>query len=160
MKEINGTLIHPPLTPYLLDSGKNQTFVCPWNWKHHQGRNITVTVRTLENYTAHHRQMTPVNLTLKITDTAFDPSDKSYFEVTIKNTENSSVAANITKITVSVDDKTVEMKELIPHLPKMLEVDSSVTFRCSWAWAGYQGEQVRILVETSQGYRISREVEI
>ncbi len=104
--------------------------------------------------------MTPVNLTLKITDTAFDPSDKSYFEVTIKNTENSSVAANITKITVSVDDKTVEMKELIPHLPKMLEVDSSVTFRCSWAWAGYQGEQVRILVETSQGYRISREVEI
>lgn len=159
VQEINGTLVDPPLipNPYSLDAGENETFACQWNWKYYQGKNVVIAVHTLENYTAYYRQMTPVNLTLNVTHVVFNPRDTSYFDVTIENSEHSFVDANITKIIVTVENETLkEITELIPHLPKILPVNSSVAFRCSWNWTEYRGKDVIITIETSQGYTISR----
>ena len=40
-----------PTLPFLLPSDSNILFMCSWNWDEHTGKNVTVTIETLEDYT-------------------------------------------------------------------------------------------------------------
>jgi len=48
-----------PLLPYTLDVNASATFTLFWNWSNLQGTNATVSVETLQGFTAHKSQFVP-----------------------------------------------------------------------------------------------------
>jgi len=148
----NGTEVDPHI-PYTLDKNSSETFVCPWNWTEHRDKNVTVTIYTLQGFTAQYSQVTPAPVILEITEIEFDPLDTASFSVTVENSEFSVADANITEITVILEDeisKKINMTN--PTLPKVLNRSQSIPFNCTWSWAEYSGKNVTLVVQTQGGY--------
>jgi len=75
----------PTLTsPFTLHPNSSETFVCSWDWTNYQGRNITITVYTLQGFVAYGNQTTPVLLELK--ETYFSPDNMTrFYAAVLKN---------------------------------------------------------------------------
>ncbi len=64
----NGTTIeieqiNPSLEPaYIIHPGNSTIFQCTWNWAGYQNKNVTVSIRTLQEYTAQRTVVTPVSV--------------------------------------------------------------------------------------------------
>ena len=150
--------VSPSLSPsYPLEPSANVTFRCSWNWTDYREKNATITVYTLQDFTVSSTQATAARVLLAITDVLFDVVDPSYFNVTVGNSEYSLTQVNITRITVTFENGTsLEVAvESPPFLPYSLPLNNTVTFKCSWNWTNYQGENVIITVETLEGYEAS-----
>jgi hypothetical protein len=91
---------------------------------------------------------------LSVTDLAVDSDNTTYFNVTVSNSEYSTLSANLTQFKVNREDQTTEevAVESPPDLPYILSVGESVTFKCLWDWTDIQEERVIVVVETSEGY--------
>jgi len=78
----------------------------------------------------------------------------TYFNITVKNSENSIVSANLTLVEiVFADYTTLELPiESPPDLPYTLPIGDTVTFKCLWDWADNRGETIAITVKTREGY--------
>ncbi|MEM2111857.1 MAG: hypothetical protein QXX08_08280 [Candidatus Bathyarchaeia archaeon] len=50
-----------PALPYVLDKNATVTFHCSWNWTDYRDKTVTITVTTLEGYTASSSRKTPHN---------------------------------------------------------------------------------------------------
>jgi len=148
----NGTEVNPHI-PYALDKNSSETFVCPWNWTDQRDKKVTIAVYTLQGFTAQYSKITPATIILEITETNFAPLITTSFNITVKNSEFSTADANITEITVLLED-TISKKINVtdPALPKMLNRTHSVQFNCTWSWAEYSGKNVTIIVKTQEGY--------
>jgi hypothetical protein len=156
--QINGTLITPDPLPYLLDQNSTKTFTCPWNWTNYQGRNITITVTTAENGVAQFVKATPKRVILTITAISFDSVNPSIFSVTVRNSALSLEDANITRITVTLENGTVkEISSVMPSLPYLLSPNSTAIFTCQWDWTNYRGKNITITVDAGaeKGYTAS-----
>jgi len=151
-KEINGTTISPQL-PYTLNQSLSQSFRCPWNWTGYQGRNVTITVKTVENYVAQFFKVTPKRVILTIAAISFDPINTGIFNVTVRNSALSLEDANITKVTVTLENGTVkEMSNVAPSLPYLISPNSTATFTCQFDWNNYRGKNITITVYAAKGY--------
>jgi len=154
----NGTEVNPNL-PYTLNKNSSETFVCPWNWTEHREKNVTITVYTLQGFTAQYSQVTPAPIILKITDVDFDPLNTASFNVTVENSQSSIRDANITEITVILEAATsIKINVTDPPLPKVLNRTQLVSFNCTWSWAEYSGKNVTVVVKTQEGYSASYSV--
>ena len=154
----NGTEVDPHL-PYTLNKNSSETFVCPWNWTEHRDKDVTITVYTLQGFTAQYSQVTPEPVILEIIEVDFDPRDTTSFNVTVENSEFSIMNANITEITVILEDEiSKKINVTDPTLPKMLNRTQLVTFNCTWSWAEYSGKNVTVVVQTQEGYSASYSV--
>ncbi len=148
----NGTEVDPNI-PYTLDKNSSETFTCPWNWTEQRDKNVTVTVYTLQGFTAQYSQVTPSPIILEITEIDFDPLDAASFSVTVENSEFSIVDANVTEIAVILEDETYKKINVTdPALPKVLNRTQTVQFNCTWSWAEYSGKNVTLIVQTQEGY--------
>jgi hypothetical protein len=148
----NGTEVDPQI-PYTLNKNSSETFVCPWNWTEHRDKNVTVTIYTLQGFTAQYSQVTPAPVILEIPEIDFNPLDTSSFSVTVENSEFSVADANITEITVILKDNISKKINLTnPALPKVLNRTQLVQFNCTWSWAEYSGKNVTLAVQTQEGY--------
>ena len=50
----------PSLEPaYIIEPGNSTSFKCTWNWTDYRNKNVTITVRTLQEYTAKRTVITP-----------------------------------------------------------------------------------------------------
>ena len=148
----NGTEVDPHI-PYTLNKNSSETFLCPWNWTEHRDKKVTITIYTLQGFTAQYSQVTPAPIILEITEIDFDPLNTANFNVTVKNSEFSIADANITEITVILEDEISEKINVTdPTLPKVLNRTQSVQFNCTWSWAEYSGKNVTIVVKTQEGY--------
>lgn len=98
---------------------------------------------------------------LSITNATFPLQDTYHFNVTILHPTYSNItgAANITQITVSTlrDSIVHNMTKVIPSLDTPLQKGESQNFKCTWNWANYTGETVRIDVSVAEGSGGSRE---
>lgn len=152
----NGTEVDPHL-PYTLSKNSSETFVCPWNWAEHGDKNVTITVYTLQGFTAQYSQVTPAPIILEITDVAFDPLNTTRFNVTVKNSEFSTMNANITEITVTVDGISGNITDVVPSLQAgiTLSPEANQTLTCFWNWSVYSGKNATIVVQTQEGYSAS-----
>ena len=76
------------------------------------------------------------------------------FNITVKNSENSIVAANLTLVELTFEDYTTEEVsiESPPDLPYTLQIGDTVTLKCLWDWSDNRGETIAITVETPEGY--------
>jgi len=148
----NGTEVDPHI-PYTLNKNSSETFLCPWNWTEHRDENVTITIYTLQGFTAQYSQVTPAPIILEITEIDFNPLNTASFNVTVKNSEFSIADANITEITVILEDETSEKINVTdPTLPKVLNRTQSFSFNCTWSWVEYSGKNVTIVVQTQEGY--------
>jgi hypothetical protein len=154
----NGTEVNiretNPSIPKTLPIDTSTTFVCSWNWTYYRGMNATINVYTSQGYEFHRTETTPKPAQLSITDANFDPSALSGFSITVKNSENSIVAANITTVEIMLEDYTTEevSVEPPPDLPYTLPIGETVTLNCNWDWSDHQEETVGIYVKTPEGY--------
>jgi len=147
------TVIPPTRLPYVLHPSNSVVFMCSWDWAEYCDQNVTVTVNTLQGYPANYTKRTPLPIIIEISDVLFDIADRTHFNVTVRNSEFSIEAANITRITVTMENGTaLEMTEIVPSLPHLLGSDSSEVFMCLWNWTYYRGKNVTIDVYTLQGY--------
>jgi len=143
-----------PSIPRTLLIDTSTTFVCSWNWTDYRGMNATINVYTSQGYLFHRTETTPKPAQLSITDVTFDSSALSSFSITVKNSENSIVAANLTTVEIRFADYTTEevSVESPPGLPYTLQIGDTVTLKCLWNWSGHRGETVGIYVKTPEGY--------
>jgi len=148
----NGTEVDPHV-PYTLNKNSSETFVCPWNWTEHRDKNVTVTIYTLQGFAAQYSRVTPAPVILEIPEIEFNPLDTASFIVTVENSEFSVADANITEITVILEDNISKKINLTnPALPKVLNRTQLVQFNCTWSWAEYSGKNVTLVVQTHEGY--------
>jgi len=111
-------------------------------------------VKTQEGYSAY---STPVPLAaLTISDVHFNLLDTAHFIVTVQNPTE--LNFNLTTINAEIKDGPVlNITDVEPDLPFLLPPSTNITFMCSCEdWTGYQGKDVTIAIETSEGYTTSR----
>jgi hypothetical protein len=150
----NVTVVSPSL-PYILRPDERVEFECSWNWTAYYNQNITITVNTLRGYVAHNTTVpAPVPIIIEVADVLFNVANTTQFNVTVRNFGFSLEDANITSITVTVENETALDIQVLPPLglPYSLDPGANVTFRCSWNWTGYRGKNVTVTVYTLQGY--------
>jgi len=141
-----------PQLPYELGKGKEETFNCAWNWGDYIGETMKIIV-LVEDGSGAVYEIKTASVRLEITAAVFERNDTQHFNLTIHNPETSVIDLNVTKITVSMENKTVfNVREITPSIPKVLLVDTYNTFKCSWDWTDYRGKNITITVYTSQGY--------
>ena len=151
VQSINGTRTTPQL-PHKLEPNSTVTFICPWNWTNYQGKNVTVFVGSIENYTAHFTTATPTRVFFAVVSVVFDPIDTKNFNITVRNSEFSLDDAYITKITLTLKNRTViEISNVLPLLPYTLSLNSTATFQCSWNWTDYRNENIVITIQVREG---------
>ena len=149
----NGTKVDPHI-PYTLNKNSSETFLCPWNWTEHRDKNVTITIYTLQGFTAQYSQVTPAPIILEITEIDFNPLNTASFNVTIKNSEFSIMNANITKISVTVNEMSENITDVVPSLQEGITLPPSAnrTFMCSWNWTELTGKNITVVVQTQEGY--------
>ena len=150
----NLTIVPPPSLNYTLYVNKSVTFKCNWDWTSHWNDDVTITVYSLQGYSASYTKVTPAPLV--ISDALFNATDTSYFNITVKNHELSPSYVLVTSITVTLENGTIQDVTVVaPRLPYMLHQNESVIFNCSWDWTDYRGKNVTITVYTLEGYEAS-----
>jgi hypothetical protein len=154
--QIHKILNLDPQLPYELDKGKEETFNCYWDWGDYTSETLKVIV-LVEDGSGAVYEIETVSVGLELTSVVFTTTDTQHFDVTIKNPEGSASDLNVTKITVTMENGTVfQVREITPSIPKMLPVDTSTKFTCSWDWTNYRGMNATINVYTLQGYAFHR----
>jgi len=100
---------------------------------------------------------------LSITNATFPLQDTYHFNVTILHPTYSNItgATDIIQITVSTlrDGIVHNVTNVIPSLDTPLQKGESQNFKCTWNWANYTGETVRIDVSVAEGSGGSHEFE-
>lgn len=143
-----------PSIPQLLRIGTTNTFRCTWDWTYYRGMNATITVYTSQGYAFHRTETTPKAAQLTISDATFSTANVTFFNITVKNSENSIVAANLTTVEILFSDGTSQEVpvEPPPGLPYTLPIGETVTLKCLWDWSNNRTETIAITVETPEGY--------
>ena len=153
-EEVTGVV---PGLPCVLEPGLSENFTCPWNWTGHRGESVAILVNYPQGRPARYTTVTPSPVNLTVTEALFDPIDYEHFNVTVRNSELSTLPVSVTRITVAVGDQPPEeLGDLIEppaYLPYQLNVNSTVTFRCGWNWTGLEDEEVAIIVYTAEGFK-------
>ena len=154
----NGTVFQvreiTPSIPKLLLVGTSTKFKCSWDWTYYRGMNATINVYTLQGYAFHRTETTPKPAQLSITEAVFNTSNMTFFNITVKNSENSIVSANLTLVEVLFSNGTTQevSVESPPDLPYTLPIGDTVTFKCLWNWVDNRRETIAITVKTPEGY--------
>jgi len=146
-----------PLLPYTLNPNSSVTFKCLWNWTDYQNTSVTIAVNTLQGYVSYTTHLTPEPVVLEVTDALFSETDVNHFNVTIRNSELSPGYLNISRISLTLKNRTVveiNGTEIKPSLPHPLEPNSSETFECPWNWSTYRNKNVTLSVNTLQNYTV------
>lgn len=98
---------------------------------------------------------------LSITDAFFSTQDSYRFNVTVLHPTHSNItgSAHIRQISVStlLDGLVHNVTTVVPPLDTPLPKGESQNFKCTWNWANYTGETVRIDVSVSEESGGSRE---
>jgi hypothetical protein len=153
----NGTVFQvreiTPSIPKLLLIDTYNTFKCSWDWTYYRGMNATINVYTSQGYAFHRTETTPKPAQLSIINPIFDTSNVTVFEITVKNSENSIVSANLTLVEILFSNgTTLEVPVESPELPYTLPIGDTVTFKCLWNWVNNREETIAIMVKTPEGY--------
>jgi len=156
----NLTVVSPPSLNYTLYVNKSVAFKCNWDWAAHWNKNVTITIYSLQGYSASYVNVTPEPVV--ISHALFNASATDHFNITVENHEFSPSYVLVTYITVTFQNGTIQEVTVVAptDLPYVLRPSELVIFKCSWNWSGYSGEAVTISVCTLEGYTASYEVTI
>ena len=105
-----------PSLPHVLQPNDTQVFRCDRNWDNLRGQNVTITVKTTEGYELDLTTGPLLGAALNIADIKFDYSDSTYFNLTISSSEDSTAAAIINEVNLTLADETTMTLNTIPPL--------------------------------------------
>jgi hypothetical protein len=131
-------------------------FSCPWNWADYLNQSVDIIFYTSEGYsTTPFAVTTPANASnyqvyLSISSVTFNSTDTAQFFVNVTNSASSVESANVTRITVLVENGT-EINAILTS--QMVPINSTTLFTCGWDWSTYGNKSVIICVYTGQGLK-------
>lgn len=148
----NGTVKN--VTPALKSSTNGilgnsmSTFTASWNWTRYRDRSAGVTVFMLQGVNASGQQITPA---LSILNTTFP--DSQHVLVRVENSQYSAEMANVTKITVTLENGTEKQVQIIqpPASPYLIGIGNVTLFNCYWNWQNYLNKTVTVNIYTTDG---------
>jgi hypothetical protein len=155
-----------PSLPYTLNPGDAPVqFRISYNWIGLMGQNITVGAQTIQGYMAQRTVTLPMPVTLDIPSSqiifnAIISTQK--FNITVTNSANSSTYVTVGRITVAVGQQTpVNITQWTAYPSPILGINGSILIACTgWEWSTYTGQTVRITVYTTQGFIVSKQIQI
>lgn len=156
------TNVTPSITPpMVLVSGQSETFKCDWSWDWRKVgvQNVTITVKTAEGYQVTYTTSKLPGAILYIEDIKFDYSaDTAYFNLTVRNSQDSNVTAALAKVNLTLTDGTTTTLDTEPplYLPVSVKVppNESLTIKCVWNWSEHRNETVTVNLYTKQGFMV------
>jgi ribosome maturation factor RimP len=134
----------------VLNRNASLTFKCPFDWARYRGKNATISITTVQNYTVSYTKTTLPSV--EITQAIFNVADTNNFNITVHNSALYYTSVQITEITLTFENgttKQVNGTTVTPALPITLSPGTSGALRCPWNWIDYQGRNVTITVKTS-----------
>lgn len=157
-----------PSIPYNLGKSKVVTFRCSKNWGEFAGQTIRVAVFIQEESGATSPYKT-TRVKLEIIKTEFDTTVTiEGFNLTIRNSAESSIALNITEILFDSDSipfQNITVQNENATLPQHLQPGQNRTFICAWnLWRkgalGIVESSHTITSKTSQGYSATKTISL
>jgi hypothetical protein len=148
-------------------AGGERRFSCAFNWTSFGGENVNVTVCTADGLNISKSVMLP-SIELKLSeDPTFEKSTVGipYVNITVSNTVFSAEKATITQIIFEIEnatdiiDGTLTNPKLIPD-GYVLIIDANVTIVCPWDWTLHLKQDLRITVQTAEGFSLSQTFQI
>jgi hypothetical protein len=134
----------------LMKRGTRQTFKCLQNWGNFAGETVKIEPVAANVSISSYLCAVP-KVKLELTPTFDETISVEYFNLTIKNTEDSTMNLTISDIQISWES----IKENVtPPLPYVLSPNQNETFMCSWSWdwAKVGKQNFTIIVKTEEGY--------
>lgn len=148
---LNGSLSTPKFSPfYRLNVSKTVTFRdCQWDWTNYRNKYVTVTVYTVQNYTATSKPdvKTPDSVSFEITP-SFNLSDTNSFLVNVTNMRTSLFDINVTEIKLHLNQTGAA--------PQVVPPGGWVQFNCNYNWTSWRGMSRMVYVNASYGSPASR----
>jgi len=148
-------------------AGEERQISCAFNWTDFRGDNVTVTVCTENGLNISKSVMLP-SIELKLSE---DPTFAKatvgipYVNITVSNTMFSAENATITQIIFETEnatdiiDGTLTSPKLIPD-GYVLIIDANATIVCPWDWTLHLKQDLRITVQTAEGFSLSQTFQI
>lgn len=124
------------------------TFNASWNWTHYRDKSVLVTVLMMQGLNASSQQITPA---LSILNTTFP--DAQHVLVTVKNSQYSAKVANVTKMTVTLENGTEIPIPIIqpPASPYLVGIGNVTMFNAYWDWnQTYPNKTVKVNIYTNE----------
>jgi PKD repeat protein len=150
--------------PYQLLPGENQTFTLFWNlWETGAlGFAHNITVNTLQGYSAVIKtQVLPPEIMLDVSDSIFAVPHTDHFNVSVENPLiPGAYPVNISRVTVTIGASTVDNITIAPGSDRMIPPGTIRTLQCLWSWEAFKGQNATLTVYTSQGFRVSEDIQI
>jgi len=152
------------MSPVVIAPGDSSLVVCSFNWTNFVALNANVTVYGVY---VPNETTTAISKTLslpyvKVADAQFSnfPTGNPYVNVTVFDSQYSPLTANITQISVTVNDVTsvIDGTLSVPTVGSsgyVLSTGEEVTFVCPWNWSTYSGQNVTFTVQLAQGPPVS-----
>jgi len=148
--------------------GNQTSFICGFNWTGFLRENITITVYVAYDQTE--KAMLPYHLILpyyKIKEVSFSTFElgNPYVNITIYNSNFSTINATITKILVKTENGTYLIDGTITN-PKIspngynLTIGEEISIICPWNWNSYIGKDITIIVQSVDGFQASKNVQV
>ena len=131
------------------------TFEVPWDWTRYRGREINLTIETVQGLVATKEKIkTPDPVILKVLhkEKTFSLLDKEHFNVTIQNHQSSIEAVNITKIIIKETGEVINGTKSEPQLPwGPLNSTDIKSFYCNATsladyWRNHAGENITLVI--------------
>jgi len=142
-----------PTLPYVLSKGQNVMFKVSYNWEIFRTYNVTVTVKTAEGYQAQYVTQKLSGAVLSVQSVNFDDKDTSYFNVTVKNSADSTATPIPSRVNLTRQDNTT----ITLSTPTLLIVNPvlpnrTLSIKCFWDWNAHRNETVTVRVYTRQDF--------
>jgi hypothetical protein len=119
---------------------------CTFNWATLRGNTVTVKVNASNVVVSQNITLPHVKLTL--TNAYFVTGNNGKeFNITIENSNNSTLNATIARIVVRFENGTVFQSEGVGYL---VETGKNVTLIFSWDWSAYKTKEVTISIYTTE----------
>ena len=150
------------MSPVVIAPANSSLVVCSFNWTSFVGLNANVTVYGVYVPTQNETTITETQSLpyVKVTDAQFSsfPTGNPYVNVTVFESQFSPLTANITQISVTVNNVTSVLDGTlsVPTIGSngyVLSKGEQMTFVCPWNWS--TGQNVTFTVQLAQGPAVS-----
>ncbi len=135
---------------YTLNPGESKTFKCSWDWVNYTGQTVNIIV-LVEDGSGGSFQVTLPLTKIIVADITFDPELGDSFNITVTNSDLSATNVTLTEVNIIVDNS-IHKVTAKPVLPINLEPNGSINLACTWRWVDYQGESIKLVINTEEGY--------
>lgn len=148
---LNGSISTPKFSPFCpLNVNETVTFKdCQWNWTNYRNKPVTVSVYTVQNYTAASKGgwKTPDSVRVEVTP-SFNLSDTNSFLVNVTSLQTSLFDINVTEIKLHLNQTSITSQVVKPG--------NWTQFKCIYNWASWRGLSRMVYVNASYGSPVSR----